>query len=76
MTFMMYKNNINVNIANIFNQFYPKELEYTYEIMNNNCIKFLDILIIKINNTIQYIMQIKPLKIEFLFHIIPIIQTI
>ena len=33
--------------------------------MNNNTIKFLDIMFIKINNSLQFIMQIKALKLEF-----------
>ena len=54
-----------MDINKIFKKFYPKILEFTSTKMNNNKIKFLDILLIKIKNSIQYIMQIKPLKIEF-----------
>ena len=64
-TILILKNNSNMNIDDIFKQFYPQSLEYTSERMKNNTIKFLDILFIKLNNTLHYIMQIKPLKIEF-----------
>ena len=54
-----------VDIDYIFKRYYPNVLKYTFMKMNNGRIKFLDILIIKINNIFQYIMQIKPMKLEF-----------
>ena len=49
----------------LFANFSPKELQFTVQPMINNKIKFLDILFIKINDEIEYVMQIKPLKTEF-----------
>ena len=64
-TLLILRNTYNNNIDNLFKKFYPQCLQFTTEYMNNNKIKFLDILFIKINNTLQYIMQIKKLKLEF-----------
>ena len=49
----------------LFNKFSPKVLKFTMEEMMNNKIKFLDILLIKIKNRIEFVMQMKPLKTEF-----------
>ena len=62
---LMIFNSKNMNIHDIFTKFYPKILKFTSTQMTNNKIKFLDILLIKIRGTLQYIMQIKPLKVEF-----------
>ena len=62
------KNNPSSDIKFIFSKYYPSILDYTVEHMQNNSIKFLDILIMKINNSLHYIMQIKSLKREFFTH--------
>ena len=64
-TLLIIDSKYDTDIHKIFKEFYPKSLEFTYENMENNAIKFLDIKLIKINNTLQYIMQIKALKLEF-----------
>ena len=64
-TLMIYKNNMDIDFKDIFHQYYPKELKYTWKEMENNTIDFLDFSMIKLNNAIQYIMKIKVLKLEF-----------
>ena len=64
-TILIIDGNSNIDINTIFKQFYPKSLDFTYECMKNNTIQFLDILFIKLNNSLHYIMQIKSLKREF-----------
>ena len=49
----------------LFRKFHPKILKFTVESMTENKLKFLDILFIKINDKLEHIMQIKPLKTEF-----------
>ena len=64
-TLMILNSKYNININDIYKQYYPHNLQYTFKIMNNNKLQFLDIRLIKINNTLQYIMQIKMLKLVF-----------
>ena len=64
-TMLILDASYNIDIDIIFEKFYPQTLQFTSEHMNDDCIQFLDILFFKIDNTLQYIMQIKKLKIEF-----------
>ena len=64
-TLMICNNKNTKQMIKIFEKFHPKILEYTTEFMIKNRIQFLDILIIKIHDKLQYSMQIKPLKTEF-----------
>ena len=54
-----------INIDNIFKQYYPKHLKFTSKNMNNNIIQFADTKLIRINDTLNYIMYIKKRKLEF-----------
>ena len=53
------------NASKLFAKYSPSVLNFTSEDMINNKIKFLDILFIKIDDKIEYCMQIKELKTEF-----------
>ena len=64
-TLIIINCNYKDNIDSIFEQFYPKFLKFTSENIINNTIKFLNIKLIIIHKSIQYIMQIKELKLEF-----------
>ncbi len=56
--------NVNKVIA-LFKKYHPSFLEITYDEMKQNKIKFLDFMILKIQNNIEYIFQIKSIKLEF-----------
>ena len=64
-TLMILDSKYEMDINDIYKRYYPHNLQYTFKIMNDNNIQFLDIMLIKINNTLQYIMQIKMLKLVF-----------
>ena len=64
-TLLILDSKHNTNINDIFKKYYPQSLEFTSENMKENTIKFLDIKLMIINNTLQYIIQFKALKLEF-----------
>ena len=64
-TLFIFKRTKEVDIKYIFDKYYPSVLKFTSNIMKNNTITFLDMIIIRCNNSLQYAMRIKPLKLVF-----------
>ena len=64
-TLILLKNTKGMNIKYIYNEYFPSILKYTFEITKYNTIKFLDLLLMRGNDTLQYVMQIKQMKLEF-----------
>ena len=48
-----HKYNIDINV--IYKQFYPQFLQCTSQNLQDNCIQFLDIKLIKMYNTLNYL---------------------